>query len=146
MLTIPLKVALAARELDGAWRDRSEEEPTVTLAPGVDPLGLRLEQLWSVEGCERELTERLARRRTFTAEEVVTEAQECGCGDLFPVFSAADREQLAADGKIPRHAAWEERIATGELAVDALLNAAGLLAFTADQAELDARVRGLLDA
>jgi transaldolase len=145
VLTIPLPVALAARELDGAWRDRSEDDTAVALAPGVDPLGLRLEQLWEVEGCERELAERLARRRTFTADEVVAEAQECGCGDLFPVLSDADRARLAADGKIPAHAAWEERIAAGEVAVDSLLNAAGLLAFSADQAKLDVRVRGLLD-
>lgn len=145
VLTIPLEVALAARDLDGAWRDRGDEAPEATLAPGVDPLGVRLDQLWEIGGCEQLLAEQLARQRTFSAGDVVAAAQDCGCGDLFPVFTEEDRARIAADGKIPRHAAWEARIAAGEVGVDALLNAAGLASFAADQERLDARVRGLLD-
>ena len=145
VLTIPLAVAQAARELDGAWHDQEASELPVTLAPGVDALALRVDQLWEIGEGERMLAERLARRRTFSADDVVAEAIDCGCGDLFPVFSAADRQRLAADGKIPRHAAWEERIAAGEVGLDALLTAAGLASFAADQAKLDARVRRLLN-
>jgi len=93
---------------------------------------------------ERLLAERLAQRRTFTADEIVTEAVECGCADLFPDFSPADRLRIAAEGKIPRHATWEDRIAAGEVGLDALLTAAGLASFSADQTQLDTRVRGLL--
>ena len=145
VLTIPLAVVQAAGGLDGAWRDQDEAAFPVTLASGVDALAVRLDQLWDIGEGERRLAERLARRRTFSAADVIAEAIDCGCGDLFPVFSPADRQRLAADGKIPRHAAWEERIAAGELGLDALLNAAGLASFAADQAKLDARVRGLLD-
>jgi hypothetical protein len=54
---------------------------------------------------------------------------------------AADRQRIAADGKIPKHEAWAARIAKGELAIDTMLNLAGLASFVADQAALDARIR-----
>mgnify|MGYP000125223885 CR=1 FL=1 len=90
VLTIPLKVANAARELDGAWRDQSDRPLPVTLAAGVDALSVRLEQLWEISVNERLLAERLAQRRTFTADEIVTEAVECGCGCLLYTSDAAD--------------------------------------------------------
>jgi transaldolase len=50
-------------------------------------------------------------------------------------------KRIASDGKIPRHAAWAARIAAGELAIDSVLNAAAFQSFTADQAQLDERIR-----
>jgi len=145
VLTIPLAVAKqAARDLDGAWRDHDGYDLPVTLAPGVDGLALRLDQLWEIGDCERQLAERLAQRRAFTPADVVAEAADCGCGDLFPTFTPEERLRIAADGKIPSHAAWEHRLVGGDLGLDALLSAAGLASFTADQARLDARVRALL--
>ena len=71
-------------------------------------------------------------------------AHASGAGDLFPRLSDADHTRIASDGKIPKHAAWAERIATGELAIDTLLNLAGLASFTQDQGALDARIAKFL--
>jgi transaldolase len=59
-------------------------------------------------------------------------------------LSGKDKQTIAEDGKIPKHARWEERIAKGQLAVDTLLNLAGLASFTMDQAALDKRILGLI--
>lgn len=145
VITMPATVAAAApRVLATEWRDHDEAEFPVALAPGIDPLTVRIERLWEVGACERQLAERLARRRTFSALDVVAEAADCGCPDLFPAFSREERARIAEDGKIPRHTLWEERIAAGELGLDALLSAAGLAAFAADQRRLDERIAGLL--
>ena len=67
-----------------------------------------------------------------------------GLGDLFPRLSQEDLDTIAADGKVPDHAKWAARIKAGELAIDTLLNLAGLASFAADQRQLDDRIRGLL--
>ena len=71
-------------------------------------------------------------------------AHEHGLGDMFPRLGAEDMRAIAAEGKIPKHSRWAERIASGELAIDTLLNLAGLASFTQDQAALDGRIRGLI--
>ena len=53
-------------------------------------------------------------------------------------------DQIAREGKIPKHASWAQRIAAGDTAADTLLNLAGLASFAADQKALDDRVRGLV--
>ena len=63
---------------------------------------------------------------------------------MFPVLSDNDLDIISADGKIPVHDKWAERIAKGELAIDTLLNLAGLASFTADQAQLDDRIKSLI--
>jgi transaldolase len=67
-----------------------------------------------------------------------------GLGEVFPEMSEQELATIAADGKIPKHERWADRIAAGELAVDTLLNLAGLASFTADQNALDKRIAGLI--
>ena len=63
---------------------------------------------------------------------------------MFPRLSESDQGAIAADGKIPKHSRWAQRIERGELAVDTLCAAAGLASFTADQGALDDRIRRLI--
>ena len=72
-------------------------------------------------------------------------AHELGVGDMVPRLDAADLKRIASDGKIPDHGHWAERIAAGELAIDTLLNRSGFASFAADQADLDDRIRGLIE-
>jgi len=51
---------------------------------------------------------------------------------------------ISEDGKIPKHERWAERIKNGELAIDTLLNLAGLASFASDQAQLDERIRQII--
>jgi transaldolase len=63
---------------------------------------------------------------------------------MFPELSPADLDQIAKDGKIPKHEHWVERIRKGEIAVDTLLNLAGLASFTHDQAQLDQHIESII--
>ena len=81
---------------------------------------------------------------SFTAAGLVEQAKAAGAGDLFPQLSAADWATIAKDGKIPKHATWAARIASGELAIDTILNHAALQSFIADQKEMDDRIRKYL--
>jgi transaldolase len=145
VMTMPLATAAEARAgLDGRWQSRIREGYRVSLAAGADERALRLSTLWDVTEREEKLARSLGDREPTSAEELVDRAHELGVGDLFPRLSEEDRGNLAADGKIPKHARWRERIARGELAIDTLCTAAGLLSFTADQRALDDRIRRLI--
>lgn len=60
--------------------------------------------------------------------------------EVYPV----DLNYISEDGKIPKHERWAQQIESGELAIDTLLNLAGLASFTNDQAELDARIERII--
>jgi transaldolase len=146
VLTIPVGTAAEARaQLSGSWESRIGREYPVRLAPGVDARALRLEVAWEVTGPERDLARSLAAQPPRTAEELRARAADVGIRDLFPTMSEDERLRVASDGKIPRLPAWAARIANGDLAVDSLLNLAGLESFRADQKAMDDRVSGLID-
>jgi transaldolase len=143
--TMPLKVAEAARkELDGLWSSRLSVTYPVALASGVDAQAIRLETLWDITGPVRSLLEKLRSQPPANGDALVQAAHDAGAGDLFPRLDQADLDRIAKDGKIPRHDVWAERIKKGELAIDTLLNLAGLASFTADQQALDDRIRRLI--
>ncbi len=145
VMTIPVGTVSDARaRLSGTWESRVGREYPVQLAPGVDAKALRLFTAWEVSDRDKELGSSLDARPPRTAEELRARAASLGVGDLFPQLSPVDLARIARDGKIPKYTAWASRIASGELAVDSLLNLAGLASFTADQKALDDRVRGLI--
>ena len=82
-------------------------------------------------------------RAELTPEQYAVMRQH-GAGDLFPRWSGADLEAIRADGKIPKLDRWRARLESGEVALDSLINMAGLQSFSDDQKALDDRVRGLL--
>ncbi len=145
VMTMPLATAAEARaRLDGRWESKVREVYRVSLAAGVDEKRLRLGALWEVADREERLAGSLVDHVPGSAEELVERAHQAGAGDLFPRLGTADLAAIAADGKIPKHSRWEERIARGELAVDTLCTIAGLQSFTADQEALDERIRRLI--
>ncbi len=145
VMTIPVATAEEARaRLTGAFESRLGERYTVNLGPGVDSRKVRLSVLWDVTEGERKLAAGLEAAPPRNADELTARAREAGVRDMFPAMSSEDAAWIAKDGKIPKHARWEARVAAGELAVDTLLNLAGLASFTADQKALDDRVRKLI--
>ena len=143
--TIPVKVAAAAKtELDGKWSSRRDCDYDVALAPGIDPDGCRLHALWGVPEPVWAFAASIEARPPASGNELAERARAAGVGDLFPLLSEADQARIAGDGKIPKHTVWQERIQAGELAIDTLLNLAGLASFAADQAALDTRIRRLI--
>jgi len=106
--------------------------------------GLGIEKFWEVPKSVIELGRSLNSKVPATGEEIVRRVHEAGLGDMFPIMSREDNERIAAEGKIPVLASWKERIVKGELAPDTLLTLAGLASFTADQRQLDDRIRGII--
>lgn len=102
------------------------------------------EKIWNVTNKELELAKSLDADCPKNGSELIARVHAAGCADLFPYLSDRDLQHIAEDGKIPNHARWASRIESGELAIDTLLNLAGLASFTADQAELDDRIRRII--
>lgn len=145
VFTMPVNVAAAAKqELSGEWESSIENEYTVHLNDGINGLDLRIDTLWEISESDRQLTDSLVTDVPQTAEEIVDRAHDMGAGDLFPKLSEEELAQIADDGKIPKHEIWKDRIRSGELAIDTLLNLAGLASFESDQQALDGRIEKLI--
>jgi transaldolase len=141
--TIPPKVAAAGRKaLPGLFESRLGKHYDVPL--NDEATGLGIEKFWEVPKSVVDLGRSLNSKVPVTGEEIVRRAHEAGLGDMFPLMSMEDNKRIAAEGKIPVLASWKERIVQGELAPDTLLTLAGLASFTADQRQLDDRIRGII--
>ncbi|HUX21677.1 MAG TPA: transaldolase family protein, partial [Spirochaetia bacterium] len=143
--TMPTKVAREGHaELAGEFASKIDEEYHVALGSGVRDEDVHVSKLWEVSDAVLELGENLDRKPPRDGEELAVRARQMGCADLFPDLSDEDYNFLSSEGKIPKHSRWESRIKSGKLAIDTLLNIAGLASFAADQAELDSRIRTII--
>lgn len=70
--------------------------------------------------------------------------REHGAGDLFPALSREEEARVAAEGKIPVHESWTDRVESKTASWDGMLSEAAVGAFASDQKGLDDRVRGIL--
>jgi transaldolase len=113
-------------------------------ASGVEPTELRIEKLWEVDGTVRDFARSCDEDPPRSGDELAERARKMGLADMFPPLSSADLQRIADDGKIPDHEFWKDRIRSGEVALDTLMNVAGLASFTKDQEQLDERIRGLI--
>ncbi len=145
VFTIPTKVAADGKEtLSGDFLSRTDEVYPVTLNPGVSANEIGFSKLWEVTDKELELAEEFDRDLPADGDELVSRAREKGCTDMFPDLSDTDYQTIKMDGKIPVHEKWAKRIAAGDLAIDTLLNLAGLASFATDQEKLDDRIRNII--
>ncbi len=145
VFTMPTKVANDGKaNLSGKFSSQLETIYPVNLT--ADAAQYFPEKLWEVSSEEIELALDLDKNCPKTGAELIERAHDAGCGDLFPKLSETDWNFIGSDGKIPNHSRWAERIKNGELAIDTLLNLAGLASFTEDQAQLDARIERIIKA
>ena len=141
--TMPTKVAADGRaQLSGHFSSKREVVYPVDLTN--EAAKYYPEKLWNVTEKELALARDLDKNCPKDGNELIDRVHEAGCGDLFPYLSERDLKFISDDGKIPKHERWATRIENGELAIDTLLNLAGLAGFTADQAELDSRIRKII--
>ncbi|MBD3315400.1 MAG: transaldolase [Chitinivibrionales bacterium] len=144
--TMPVKVARAAPEdLDGWWESCLDKEYTVELHPEIEPAEIRIEKLWDLSKQIRDFTQSIINGIPSTSEEFRERAHAGGLADLFPSLSDQERQWIRQDGKVPGHDKWATRIERGDLAIDSLLNAAGLAAFHVDQQALDQRIEAVME-
>ncbi|NOY95273.1 MAG: transaldolase [Chlorobi bacterium] len=143
VFTMPTKVAAAGKvELSGDFSSKLGVDYPVNLNPSSG--NAFVEKLWEVSDKELALAKELGANLPKNSDELIQRVHAAGCGDMFPYLSDADLQHISDDGKIPKHNRWAGRIATGELAIDTLLNLAGLASFTNDQAKLDARIESII--
>ena len=149
VMTMPPKVAREFEELNPAPEtvaSQVENDPEIDLAPEVDQGALGIDVLWAVPQEFRAAAQALASEDLshMAPEDVVGFLAGRGCGDVLPWWTPADIETVRADGKIPVYEHWKERLATGEIGLDSLMNISGLYSFAADQSAMDDRIRSVL--
>ena len=143
VFTMPTKVAAEGKiNLDGNFKSQLDVVYPVDLTE--EATRYFPEKLWDVNEQELALAKDLGENCPKDGTELIARVHEAGCGDLFPYLSDKDLEFIVSDGKIPKHERWAKRIEKGELAIDTLLNLAGIASFTADQAALDARIERII--
>jgi transaldolase len=141
--TMPPKVAAAGRaSLSGKFTSRLNETYKVGLNDSANEA--HIEKFWAVEDKVLKLAESLALKVPLTGEEIVTRANEAGCGDMFPILTGDEEKFIASDGKIPVYSRWEKKISEDKIAPDTLLTLAGLASFTTDQEMLDQRIKSII--
>lgn len=123
--------------------DRTSSDPDVALSEGKSLEDERIDAFWAITPeMDKAMTALLgenldamtgAQLRAFTADH--------GIGDLFAELSAADRERITADGKIPKYEPWVARVKAKTASWDGLLTESALASFATDQGALDARIR-----
>lgn len=144
VFTMPVKVATDGRsKLSGNFVSSLDQIYPVNLNSSAE--NMFVEKLWGVTTRELTLAKALADHLPKDGNELIRRVREAGCGDMFPILSEQDYMHISEDGKIPKHERWAERIKNGELAIDTLLNLAGLASFANDQAQLDARIKRLIE-
>jgi transaldolase len=124
-------------------KDRTDSDPPVTFAKGVDAAADRLAAFWEVDANFEKAMCKLAAEDAgkLDAAKLVAFLQAQGCGDLFPQFTADEEMKLRKEGKIPVHASWRDRVRKGTASWDGVMTAAALQSFAQDQSALDERVR-----
>lgn len=143
VFTMPVNVAADGKKvLNGHFNSRLDEIYDVKLTDKAKGMGV--EKLWEVSDNVVSLAHDLDQNLPKNGDELIDRAREAGCIDMFPELSSLDYHNLMMDGKIPKHDRWALRLYSGEVAIDTLLNLAGLASFTSDQAQLDERIEKII--
>ncbi len=148
-MTIPTAAAsefLALGLPPSTIADRTDVDPKVTFAPGVDAARDGLDVLWSWAGPMPAAMTALAGKNldAMTGAQLVTFLKEHGLSGLFPDLSADERAAIVKEGKIPVHSRWLARARAGTASWDGIFTEAALQSFTQDQTALDDRIRRFL--
>lgn len=147
VLTIPVQVAQNANEM--AKTKLSDNSSTIyetELFENIKNTDVKVEKLWEISKNEEYLIESLKEDPPETAIELINRGEVFNCKDLFPMLTDNELNTISNDGKIPIHSKWIEKVREDEIAIDTLLNLAGLASFTKDQSALDARIKGLISS
>jgi transaldolase len=105
-----------------------------------------LDPLWEVPESVYWVTDALAGANVegWDGERLTAFVREHGLPDFFRAWTAAELQQIQADGKVPKWERWKDALLAGEVALDDLMSVSALYSFVTDQAELDNRIRRLL--
>jgi len=143
VFTIPVKVAKEGKEkLKGDFESMLGSDFQINLNKSAE--GVFVNKFWEVSPEELSLARQLTENPPQDGRELIQRANDAGCRDLFPSLNEQEYQDITTDGKIPKHERWIEKIKKGELAIDTLLNLGGLASFATDQAQLDERIKQII--
>ncbi|NVL93238.1 MAG: transaldolase family protein [Desulfobacterales bacterium] len=147
VLTMPPKVAAQYRENPvKEISPQVDKDPPVRLAEGVKLDDFNGKTLWEVPNEFKNCVEDLLKKNidSLAPEDLQAHFEAAGFDDFLPQWSDEDRQTVATDGKIPIYESWKDRLSSGKISMDALVNISGLYSFATDQKALDDRVISLL--
>jgi len=146
VFTMPTKVAAEFEADPVQVRSCVDDDPTVRLADGVSPDDVALDTLWDVPDAFRHVVDQITADNpdALDPDGLVDRFAGAGLGGLLPRWTADELATIREDGKIPNLDRWRDRLAAGDLGLDALMNISALVAFQVDQEAMDTRIRGML--
>ena len=147
VFTMPTAVAqgMPNLELDATTlSSQVNNDPSIDLSEGA--ARSTVDALWTVPETLKDSVAALIREdlNHYSGDDFASFMRSRGHQDLFPAFSDADVQNIAADGKIPSYPRWREAFEAGEVGLDAVFNVAGHASFAIDQQALDDRIRSML--
>lgn len=124
-----------------------DDDPPVTTSPEMALSDFGGQTLWDVPESFLSCAEALGKLDPdpLSPEQIVDALGQAGQGDVFPAWSEADIHVASEDGKIPVYEHWKDRLASGDIGLDALMNLSAFRSFASDQAALDARIRSHIE-
>jgi len=147
VFTMPPKAAAQFREKPPAdLVSRVDEDLPITLSDGVslDDFGGRT--LWEVPEDFKMQADALAAQPVdgLQPEDIRAHFRDAGWPGFLPAWTGEDIRE-ASKSKIPEYGHWKDRLRSGEVGLDAVMNLCALRAFTKDQQAMDERVRSMLN-
>jgi len=123
-----------------------ELDPAVTLNESFTFKDLRIETLWDIPSDFRKTVDHLLEDNIeeLTPGAIRTHFVRAGYSDFLPDYSEDDIQMATSDGKIPVYDNWKNKLSSGEIGLDALMNLTAFCSFATDQSALDNRIRSLL--
>jgi transaldolase len=138
VLTMPPKAAAEYRA-----KPRTKVLPCVANDPPVDFAGG--DELWKVPLQFQDAVESLLQQADrLTPDALQGHFASAGFPGFLPRWSPTDIVTATRDGKIPVCAKWKDRLESGAVGLDALMNLSALQSFVTDQTALDDRIRVVL--
>ncbi len=144
VFTMPPKAAAEYRAKPLAQvTSQVSKDPEVPLTNGVTLAQFAGDTLWNVPQPFQAAVEDLLHKNldALTPDDLQTHFEKAGFGGFLPRWSAADIQTATKDGKIPVYPTWKDRLASGKVGLDALMNLSALYSFATDQKALDDRIR-----
>jgi transaldolase len=149
VMTMPPKVAGEFKDM-GLSPDELSDKTKMDYAPGVtnekDIDTVRLDTLWDIPDELVTCCDALEKENIdeFSADDLVKFFGEHKCGDILVPWTDEQIKTSSEEGKIPKLDNWKDTLKDKAIGLDSLMNLAGLMSFTEDQATMDKRVEEVL--
>ncbi len=107
---------------------------------------IRMDTLWDVPDELVTCCEALEQKYLdeFSSEDLAEFLSKNKCGDILPKWTDEQIKTSREEGKIPKLENWKDALADKKIGLDSLMNLAGLMSFTEDQAAMDKKVKEVL--